>query len=52
MWYVNDILCYTESRKDEMVMFYFAQGHRVVIKPVPRDHNGRYIIPINDPMEQ
>ena len=52
MWYVNDLLCYTQERRDEMIMFYQSQGHRVTVLPVPRDERGGYILPINDPMEQ
>lgn len=52
MWYVNDLLCQTETSRDRMIMFYSTQGHRVVVKPVPRDEHDRYIIPINNPQEQ
>ena len=52
MWYVNNLLCYTAQRRDEMVMFYFAQGQAVEVREVERDDNGGYILPINDPMEQ
>ena len=52
MWYVNELLCYTEQRRDDMIMFYQAQGHRVTVKPVPQDQQGRWIIPVNDTMEQ
>ena len=52
MWYVNELLCRTEIARDRMIMFYSAQGHRVVVKPVPQDQQGRWIIPVNDTMEQ
>lgn len=52
MWYVNDLLCKTEIERDKIALFYFTRGHRVVVKPVPQDDRGRWIIPINDPMEQ
>lgn len=52
MWYVNQLLCYTAERRDEMVQFYISQGQRADVKPVPQDSRGGYILPINDPMEQ
>lgn len=52
MWYVNELLCYTAERRDEMVRFYISQGQRADVKPVPQDSRGGYILPINDPQEQ
>lgn len=46
MWYVNHVLCQTESRRDEMAMFYFAQGQAVEIRPVPRTEQGWLVVPL------
>lgn len=52
MWYVNDLLCYDEESRDRMISFYTDCGKSVNVRPVPQDKQGRYILPINDPMEQ
>ena len=52
MWYVNNVRCQTEARREELVMFFFAQGQSVEVREVERDEQGRWILPVNDPMEQ
>jgi hypothetical protein len=52
MWYVNNVLCFNEKRRDELKFFYFSIGQDVEVREAPRDEYGRWITPINDPMEQ
>jgi hypothetical protein len=52
MWYVNNVLCYDEKRRDEMKSFYFTQGQAATVREVEKDDHGRWILPLNDPMEQ
>ena len=51
-WYVNGLLVQNRETRDRMIMSEFAQGRTVDVRLVPRDEYGRWVLPLNDPMEQ
>jgi hypothetical protein len=51
-WYVNDLLVQNRETRDWLIMQEFAAGRGAVVKPASRDKHGRWILPVNDPMEQ
>lgn len=51
-WYVNDMLVMNRETRDRLIMMEFNQGRAVTVRPAPRDQHGRWVLPLNDPMEQ
>ena len=51
-WYVNGLLVMTRERRDQLILTEFAQGREVQVERAPRDEHGRWVLPLNDPMEQ
>lgn len=51
-WYVNDLLVKNRDARDRLIQYFKKQGCEVVVRSVDQDDQGRYIIPIGDPMEQ
>lgn len=49
--YVNDLLVRTEEALISVVEFYSKKGEPIKMRLVDTDENGRYIVPLLDPME-
>jgi hypothetical protein len=49
--YVNDLLVRTEEALIAVVEFYSKKGVPIKMQLVDTDENGRYIVPVIDPME-
>lgn len=51
-WYVNGLLVQNRETRDWLAMQEFSAGRKVEMHLAPRDESGRWILPVNDPMEQ
>ena len=50
--YVNNLLVRTEEARQQVLAHFAKLGEPIEIREVDQDAQGRYIVPIGDPMEQ